>query len=340
MASSLGGGAYLRGSGDVRNVTLVANFCNAQGYANNTFATAKGGGVYCSNPYSLQSVLVTNCTAIGQNRGGQNQQGGGIFAESTVTVTNSDIWNCFPNAVEGSDWTPGVSGNIDADPLYCDVINGNLTLRNDSPCLPTNNPGGVQIGAFSMGCHVRVPMTLRVPSQYATIQAAMDSSIDGDTVLVASGTYREHAIFPSKRLLLMSEAGKDQTTVISDTSRCFDIPSNASVTIIGLTLTGRSVSSPGGAVSATDAKVTVRDCRISQSLARSFGGGLYAQNCSLLVIGCQIESNGMVGPYNSGGGIGGSGSLAIDSSTFSGNQVISEITTNGSAGANGGGLWF
>jgi len=66
--------------------------------------------------------------------------------------------NIYGNA--GGDWTgaiasqQGVSGNISLDPLFCDSANGDLSLCEDSPCLPGNHPTGScdLIGAFDAGC--------------------------------------------------------------------------------------------------------------------------------------------------------------------------------------------
>jgi hypothetical protein len=40
------------------------------------------------------------------------------------------------------------------------------------------------------------PSTINVPSDYPTIQAALNTAVDGDTVLVAAGTYVENIIWP------------------------------------------------------------------------------------------------------------------------------------------------
>jgi hypothetical protein len=41
--------------------------------------------------------------------------------------------------------------NLFAPPLFCDREAGALTLRDDSPCLPANNPWGISIGAYGAG---------------------------------------------------------------------------------------------------------------------------------------------------------------------------------------------
>ena len=58
----------------------------------------------------------------------------------------------------GGDWVDciadqyGVDGNFSADPLFCDVTAGDLTLASESPCLPDGNDCHVLIGAHGEGC--------------------------------------------------------------------------------------------------------------------------------------------------------------------------------------------
>ncbi len=70
------------------------------------------------------------------------------------------------------------------------------------------------VGATSMGS----PKTLRhVPSEFLTIQAALDASASGDTVLVAPGTYagsgNVNLSFHGKDLVLVSEGGATATVI-------------------------------------------------------------------------------------------------------------------------------
>jgi hypothetical protein len=51
-------------------------------------------------------------------------------------------------------WYPG---NFEADPLFCDPVEGDFQLLKDSPCLPGNHPDGYDcglIGALGAGCGV------------------------------------------------------------------------------------------------------------------------------------------------------------------------------------------
>jgi len=62
--------------------------------------------------------------------------------------------------------------------------------------------------------------TLLVPYEYATIQEAIDYSIDGDTVFVYAGTYSENINFNGKNIVVM---GENRETTIIDGNQSGDV---------------------------------------------------------------------------------------------------------------------
>ncbi len=93
---------------------------------------------------------------------------------------------------------------------------------------------------FATVCHGAV---LRVPSEFATIQAALDATNANDTVLVSLGVYAEALTGPSRPFVLMGEVGQDSGDVSlpiidpstlpnSCSARCLAVVSNQSGTVI------------------------------------------------------------------------------------------------------------
>jgi hypothetical protein len=75
---------------------------------------------------------------------------------ATIALTCNDLFG-----TEGGDWVgcvadqEGDEANFSADPAFCDEAAGNFTLSENSPCMPGNNPTGINcgfIGALEKGC--------------------------------------------------------------------------------------------------------------------------------------------------------------------------------------------
>jgi hypothetical protein len=110
----------------------------------------------------VDTLIVSRCTFVDNER-----ECVALSATGRALVKDSIIAHNSGSAVEGDLVTTTHScifGNTEGDslqgthfenlftwPLFCNHESGDLTLRDDSPCLPANNPWGVHMGAYGAG---------------------------------------------------------------------------------------------------------------------------------------------------------------------------------------------
>ncbi len=143
------------------------------------------------------------------------------------------------------------------------------------------------------------PEGLRVPQDCATIQEALDKASDGDTVLVADGTYKgegnKNIDFKGKAVTLKSENGAGKCIIDCDYSgRGFHFHSGetAKTVVEGFTVQhGKFVTEDGGAIRCSGASPTIKNCLIVYNIAQN-GNGIYCEKDSNpSIVNCVIADN-------------------------------------------------
>ena len=169
---------------------------------------------------------------------------------------------------------------------------------------------------------------LHVPSEYPTIQAGIDAATEGDTVLVAHGTYtgdgNRDIDFSGKAIVVRSQYGPEATIIDCEGSplylhRGFHFHSgedsssvmqgftirngyqsdgggiycyNSSPTITGNTITGNMAGDHGGGMfNGSSSSPTVTDCAFIGNSAGTVGGGMHNDTSSPTVTDCAFSGN-------------------------------------------------
>ncbi len=174
-----------------------------------------------------------------------------------------------------------------------------------------------------------------VPTQYGTIQAAINAAIDGDTVIVAQGTYYENVNLGGKSITLTSTDPNDPnvvaTTIIdaNGSGTVVTLPDTTSPNYVlaGFTITDGNAEYGGGIhCQGSNSIITITNCDITDNYALGFGGGggIYNEQNELTLAGCTFSGNvaECENFYSGGGGIFNQyGNLVLTDCTFSGNFV-------------------
>ena len=152
-------------------------------------------------------------------------------------------------------------------------------------------------------------------ADFSTIQAAIDDSDDGDTVLVADGIYtgdgNRDIDFHGKAITVKSENGPETCIIDCNGSESkphrgfhFHSGEDACSAVIGFTITNGYApgedcllrppftcrSCPGGGIRCYESSPRIEHCRIVGNRAE-MGGGIYSEEGNPLVTGCTISGN-------------------------------------------------
>lgn len=219
------------------------------------------------------------------------------------------------------------------------------------PCA-SNNPQTVKV---VLDYYFDDDGILYVPSEYPTIQAAIEISVNGHTVIVADGIYtgegNRDIDFKGKAITVRSENGSETCIIdcegtYSDNHRGFNFHSGegSNSVLDGFTITNGYIVTMcwgGAGIHIDNSSPTIRNCIIKgnvteldpESLCYCYGGGIYLNDTSLTMTNCIISDNSVDRP-----GFGGGICCMSDSGTTLRNCIISNNTATPSG--QGGGIYL
>jgi hypothetical protein len=255
---------------------------------------------------------------------------GQLQATDTVDVTVTTVPNVAPVAVVGPDQSvyPRLdrtavvhldgSGSHDdnSDPLtyswtWLDPVTGQLkseTGVKPSIIVPIGattvqlvvNDGQVN-STNEAAVHITVnPLQVSVPSDFASVQEAIDAVLDGDTVLVERGTFYGTVNFNGKAITVKGVAGWEHTTLQLASGGAsvvtFASWEGPSSRLLDLTLKGGLNVSGGSAIRIDNASPTIVSCYLT---GNSQGGAVFVSGSSavprlanLLIYANNVSTNG------------------------------------------------
>jgi Periplasmic copper-binding protein (NosD) len=136
-----------------------------------------------------------------------------------------------------------------------------------------------------IGLEINAQNVIEVPADQPTIQSAIDAAANGDSVVVAPGTYNEVVNFHGKAIALLSENGP-LVTIIDGQQRgsvfTFESGETTSSMVSGFTIRNGNAGANGRFGSAIDASVASPTV-VGNIIEASIGGAIWANSSSMVL---------------------------------------------------------
>ena len=138
---------------------------------------------------------------------------------------------------------------------------------------------------------------INVPSDQPTIQAGIDASVDGDTVLIAPGTYtgegNYNISFNGKNITVMSN-GDPESTIIDCQGNGFGfiiVNGEINAVLKGITIKNGAGDYTGGGIYIDGVTVSVDNCILENNSTGHQGGGIGCVNANANINNCLFYHN-------------------------------------------------
>jgi Right handed beta helix region/Abnormal spindle-like microcephaly-assoc'd, ASPM-SPD-2-Hydin len=179
---------------------------------------------------------------------------------------------------------------------------------------------------------------IHVPGDQPTIQAGINAASNGDTVLVAPGTYKEQINFLGKAIVVRSQSGDKVTTIdgsgIAGPVVRFVSGETVKAVLQGFTIQGGTLccfAYEGGGIEVSNSSPTIISNNIRNNVGAGNGGGININFGSPVVRGNTITGNSVAFFGGTEGG-------GIDVTGASSAQIIGNTIKNNFGVGFGGGI--
>ena len=284
---------------------------------------APGDPVIAMNTSTLTLRMQANAPGVEKSLVIRNRGGGVLHWQATANVPWLTV---TPSSGSSQGDVHNLLARADASTLGAGTYSGLITIRE----------------SLGTSATIRVSLligrTLRVPSEFAKIQEAINASAEGDLVLVANGTYtgtgNKDLDFNGKNIIVRGEHGRDNCLIDCQQQGSgfhFHSAETSDAVVEGVSI--RDATSSG--IQCSNASCpTIRNCAIRNCTASHLGGGILCSASDPLIQGCLIDGCQVKAEPPYGGGI-----CAWVSSSPS---IVDCTITNNSALAHsyGGGISF